>query len=227
MRSIKKEVLKANKWIIDKGLVSLTWGNVSYYDRDTSVVYIKPSGADLNLLSIDEISSVRMDETLISGRKPSVDLPTHLEIYKNFSDINSIVHTHSKYATIFAQAQKSIPCLGTTHADYFFGEIPCIRHPTENEVTENYEKYTGKTIAKFYKMSGLSYNDVAACLISGHGSFVWGNTIENALQHSFILELVAEMAYKTLLFNPQSTLEKFIINKHFLRKHGDKSYYGQ
>jgi|TARA_R110000824_G_scaffold101327_3_gene240704 L-ribulose-5-phosphate 4-epimerase len=227
MTSFKKEVLEANRWMVNKGLVSMTWGNLSYCDRNTNRVYIKPSGVDLNLLNEKDISCVDLNGVLISGKSPSVDLPTHLEIYKSFMGICSIAHTHSKYATIFAQSQKSIPCLGTTHADYFFGEIPCIAYPTTEEVVKNYEKYTGAAIIKFYKMQDIGYNDIPACLLAGHGPFVWGNTVDKAIEHAYVLELVAEMAYKTLLLNPESTLEKFIIDKHFLRKHGDKGYYGQ
>ena len=227
MASIKQQVLDANRKIVEMGLVSLTWGNVSFRNTSTGRIYIKPSGVNLQDLLPSEISCTRLDGTLISGKKPSVDLPTHLELYRECPEINSVIHTHSKYATIFAQSSRSIPCLGTTHADYFFGNIPCISHPNANAVREEYEKNTGASIIKFYKANNISYNDMAACLIDGHGPFVWGTSIKVSVERAHVLELVAEMAHKTLLLNPDAFLEVFITKKHFLRKHGNKSYYGQ
>ncbi|HBY68779.1 MAG TPA: L-ribulose-5-phosphate 4-epimerase [Flavobacteriaceae bacterium] len=227
MNLIKKDVLMANRWIVEKGLVDLTWGNVSYCDRDNQLIYIKPSGVKLSSASPGDISCIDFQENLIDGLKCSVDTPTHVEIYKAFDDTRCVIHTHSKYATIFAQANMEIPCLGTTHADYFYGNIPCVPCPNHTEIESAYEKFTGKSITSFYNEKNIVYNEVQACLVSGHGPFVWGNTIEKALENAQVLEIVAEYAYKTLMLNKESYLPQYILNKHFLRKHGAKKYYGQ
>lgn len=227
MQSIESLVLGANKWIVDKGLVKLTWGNVSFYDRDKGKVYIKPSGVNLSIATDDQVSCVDICGNILSGLRPSVDMPTHLEIYKVFENANCVVHTHSKYATIFAQAALPIPCLGTTHSDYFYGDIPCIPHPLGKEVSENYEINTGRIICEFYKKQGISPKSVQACLVSGHAPFVWGSNIEDALENAYVLEIISEYAYKTLMLNPESSLSKEILEKHFFRKHGSEKYYGQ
>ena len=227
MQSNESRVLDANRWIVDKGLVKLTWGNVSFYDRDKRKVYIKPSGVNLSSVIDDQVSCVDISGNIISGLKPSVDMSTHLEIYKIFENTNCVVHTHSKYATIFAQANRSIPCLGTTHSDYFYGDIPCIPHPLGKEVSENYETNTGRIICEFYKKQGISPENVQACLVAGHGPFVWGQNIESALENAHVLEIVSEYAYKTLILNSKSTLSGEILDKHFFRKHGSEKYYGQ
>ena len=222
------EVLNANKWIVDKDLCMLTWGNVSYMDRDKSVVYIKPSGADLNSISPDDISQVSFDdEKLIGGLKPSVDTKIHLELYRNFEEVKAVVHTHSLHATSFAQASKGIPCLGTTHADYFFGEIPCVPQPTPEMIVEDYERHTGKCIANYFLKHNISSSSVPAALVEGHGVFCWGKTLKNALENAMIVEKIAEMALITLSLNPNSELSSYVLYKHFLRKHGGASYYGQ
>ena len=156
-----------------------------------------------------------------------MDTPTHLEIYKSFDDVRCVIHTHSRYATIFAQAASEIPCLGTTHADYFYGNIPCVDCPTKREVDRNYEEYTGKSITSFHIQNNIDYNSMQACLVAGHGPFVWGKTIDSALENAKVLEIIAELAHKTLSLNKNSYLPRYILNKHFLRKHGDKKYYGQ
>ena len=232
------EVLRANKWLVDKELCILTWGNVSYLDRDESILYIKPSGANLDELSPKQISQVSYETNeLLGGLSPSVDTPTHLELYKQFGSrhqvpygVNSIVHTHSVYATAFAQAGSPIPCLGTTHADYFFGEIPCVPQPTEEEVEEDYEKNTGKCIANYFISNGINPMEVPAALVQGHGVFCWGKTIEDALEISMIVEKVAQMASITLSMLPLRTcggLSPYLLKKHYLRKHGTNNYYGQ
>ena len=208
MYSIKEEVLSANKWIVEKGLVQLTWGNVSFCDREQGLVYIKPSGVKLSSASPADVSCVDFKNNLLSGWKCSVDTPTHLEIYKSFEEATCIIHTHSRYATIFAQAARSVPCLGTTHADYFYGDIPCIPCPTFPEVQEDYEKYTGINITSFYKDNNIDYNNIQACLIAGHAPFVWGRSIESALENAYVLEIVCEYAYRTLSLNSESHLSR-------------------
>ena len=223
----KKQVLEANKWIVDKGLAQLTWGNVSYFDRNEGKIFIKPSGVNLSEAKPNDISEITINGFLVSGKKPSVDTPTHLEIYNNFEQVNCVIHTHSKYCTIFAQSNTSIPCLGTTHADYFYDEIPCIKHTDLNHTLKNYEKNTGKNICEYYKVNKINPLFVGACLVRGHGVFCWGKDIKSTLERAFVAEILAEMAYKTLLLNPSVDFEKHILDKHFLRKHGDKKYYGQ
>ena len=226
MKTLEKQILEANRWIVDKGLVELTWGNVSAKDFSNQTICIKPSGIQLSTANIQDMSVVDSSGALLSGKKPSVDLPTHLELYNVFPEIGCVVHTHSKYATIFAQASTPIPCLGTTHADYFYGEIPCVPHPSSDKM-DAYEVNTGKIIGEHFHNNSLNYEQIAACIVDGHGPFVWGKTIEKALKNAYVLEIVAEMAYKSLILNSKSNLNQFIIDKHFLRKHGEQKYYGQ
>ena len=223
----KEKVLEANRYLFTSGLVSVTWGNVSYIDRESSVVYIKPSGVDLFEANSQHISKVNTTGTHISGKKPSVDTPTHLEIYKEFSEVGSIVHTHSKYATIFAQANKNISCMGTTHADYFDGTIPCISCPSAEDVKGEYEANTGKAIISHFINAGTDPMRIPAVLVSGHGPFCWGESTEEALENAYVLEKVAEMAYKTLVLSGNHRLPEYILRKHFDRKHGEEKYYGQ
>jgi len=224
---LKKHVLEANRWIVKENLVKLTWGNVSYYDREKDLIYIKPSGVDLNSIFPEHISVTTGNGHCIGGQRPSVDLPTHMAIYKYFEEINCIVHTHSKYSTIFAQANKKIPCLGTTHADYFYGDIPCIPHPIEEDVLRDYEASTGRMVGEYYFNNKISYSEIPSCLIGGHGAFSWSDTIPSALEIAKVTEIVAEMTYKTLMLNSKASLEEFILSKHFLRKNGENKLYGQ
>mgnify|MGYP003117542683 FL=1 len=225
--SVKKMVLEANQWIVSTGLVSLTWGNVSALSTDRQRVIIKPSGIDLKTATPEDMSELSLSENYISGKKPSVDTPTHVCLYHNFKNIGSVVHTHSKYATIWAQAYKNIPCFGTTHADYFDGSVPCIRPPTPKKVKDNYETYTGYCIVEYFEDKKIDPLRVPGALIGGHGVFCWGETVEKALENAFVLEKVAEMAYHTRLLGHKRSLPKYILRKHFDRKHGDKKYYGQ
>ena len=227
MNKYKQEILSANKWIVDKGLVELTWGNVSFYDSSQGLVYIKPSGVKLEATHPQDISCLDCGGTLVSGLKASVDTPTHIKIYENFDGVHSVVHTHSKYATIFAQSGIGIPCLGTTHSDYFYGTIPCVPHPKGVQIEESYEESTGQIICDYYRKSHINPLRVQACLVSGHGPFVWGTTIKSALENAYVLEVIAEFAYKTIVLNPNAHLAENIMNKHFFRKHGSKKYYGQ
>lgn len=224
---LKQQVLNANKWIVEKKLVELTWGNVSSLDSCKEKIYIKPSGVDLYSAKSDDIAVVDRSGTSISGLKPSVDTPTHLALYRGFKDLMCVVHVHSKYSTIFAQAGLDIPCLGTTHADYFYGDIPCVPHPSIEEVRGEYEMNTGNLIVEHYRKNNINYCHIPACVVSGHGAFIWGENINDTLERAFVLEVVAEMAFKTRMMNPQASLEKYVLDKHYLRKHGNKKYYGQ
>jgi len=224
---IKDKVLDANRWIVQKGLVELTWGNVSAVTTNGDSIVIKPSGIQLDSATRDDMSAVDWSGTLLSGRKASVDTPSHLQIYNAFPEIGSVVHTHSRYGTIFAQANRPIPCLGTTHADYFYGDIPCIPHPPQEEVENDYEENTGRIIGEYFDENGLNCLHVPGCVVQGHGVFAWGQTIECALENAHVLELVAEMAYKTLMLDQYSSLADFVLEKHFTRKHGKTKYYGQ
>tara|TARA_R100000008_G_C3579665_1_gene167600 strand:+ start:765 stop:1445 length:681 start_codon:yes stop_codon:yes gene_type:complete len=224
---IKDRVLEANQWIVDKGLVELTWGNVSAVATNGDSVVIKPSGVQLDTTTRDDMAAVDWDGNHLSGQKPSVDTPSHLALYNSFPEIASIVHTHSKYATIFAQAGHPIPCLGTTHADYFYGDVPCVPHPPEKEVENDYEENTGRIIGEYFSENELNCLYIPGCVVKGHGVFTWGQTIEAALENAYVLEVVAEMAYKTLMLDRYSCLADFVLEKHFGRKHGDTKYYGQ
>ena len=225
MNDVKNQILQANKWIVDKKLVFLTWGNVSL--KQESRVFIKPSGIDLEKASAEEMSEVSLNGNIISGLKPSVDIPAHLELYSGFERINSIVHTHSKYATVFAQLNRSIDCLGTTHADYFKGSIPVVPIPRWND-SESYEKTTGKAIVSYFKEKNINPLEISATLVSGHGVFAWGETLDKALENAYVLELIAEMAYLTIVVRPlPAELDSKILEKHFLRKNGNGKYYGQ
>jgi L-ribulose-5-phosphate 4-epimerase len=225
--AVKEEVLAANRWIVDQGLVKLTWGNVSALNDDKTALIIKPSGVSLDTAVADDMSLVSLNGELLSGKKPSVDTPTHLELYEYFPTIECVVHTHSKYGTIFAQANRPIPCLGTTHADYFAGHIPCIPHPDAEEIEEGYEMHTGRIIGEYFNENEIDYSHVPGCIVQGHGVFAWGETGNTAIESAYVLELVAEMAFKTLILDSYSHLADFVAEKHFSRKHGQASYYGQ
>ena len=225
--SIKKQLLSANKEIVDLGLVKLTWGNVSV--RQDNKILIKPSGVDLQNLDFNDMSIVDFNNTLLGGLKQSVDTPAHIEIYKSFHSVNAVVHTHSKYATSFAQSKTNIPCLGTTHADYFRYEIPVVG---EAKNLEKYEKSTGESIVNFFIENSIDPLEVPAALCPGHGVFAWGESIEAAVRNALVLELVAEMSYNTIVISMYSdkkapSIDSSISDKHFLRKHGKEKYYGQ
>ena len=226
------DVLNANKLIVSLGLVKRSWGNVSAVDRLQGTVVIKPSGANLEKIKASDMSSVSLlDGSHSSGFKPSVDSPTHLVLYQRFPDIGAIVHTHSRFATAFAQAKKPIKCLGTTHADYFYGTVPVVYTPSKEDVVHRYEKATGECIANYFRDKDIDPLRIPAALCPNHGVFAWGRDLEEALQNAHVLELVAEMAYYTQgicgLNSPVFKLRQDILDKHFLRKHGDGKYYGQ
>jgi len=234
LETMLKKLIKTNQALINEGLVILTWGNASCRTKSGDRMYIKPSGVPFEELMTRDIATVDLKTGRhLKGKKPSVDTPTHLALYNAFPAINSIVHTHSKYCTIFAQAKLDIPCFGTTHADYFYGPIPVVEDLTEEEIQTDYEKNTGLKIIDHFTTRNISPMSVKAALSPAHGVFVWGSSMEEALECAIVLENIAEMAYKTLVltrpmrYNRTVTCDSALLDKHFLRKHGDKKYYGQ
>ena len=227
LKGLKQKVLQANRDLVKYNLVTLTWGNVSGIDHKENLVVIKPSGVDYDKLKPEDMVVVDLNGKIVEGKlRPSSDTPTHIELYKNFKNIGGIAHSHSMYATIFAQACKEIPCYGTTHADHFYGAIPVTRFLTEKEVEENYELNTGKLIIE--RFMDLDPVATPGVLLAGHAPFTWGNSPAESVRNNLILERVAEMAFATLQLNPDlKALPKHIIKKHFMRKHGPDAYYGQ
>lgn len=225
--ALKKRVYEANLDLPRYGLVVFTWGNVSEIDRDLQVVAIKPSGVEYSSMNVDDIVVVDLDGRVVEGTlKPSSDLATHLELYKAFSDIGGIVHTHSRWATIFAQAQKAIPCFGTTHADYFYGDIPCTRPLSDAELKSEYEKNTGLVIIETFK--SIKATDVPGVVVGSHGPFTWGKDGHEAVHNAVVMEEVAMMAWHTMQLSPsQKAIPQTLLDKHYLRKHGKNAYYGQ
>lgn len=226
LEELKREVYEANRMLPQYGLVTFTWGNVSGIDRETGIVAIKPSGVPYEELSPEKIVLVNSEGQVVEGTlRPSSDLETHLELYRNFPKIGGVVHTHSTFATSFAQAQKSIPPLGTTHADTFCGAVPCTRKLTAEEINGDYEKNTGKVIIE---TSENFYEQIPAVLAAGHGPFAWGATPKKAVENIAVLEEIAKMAVYTLQLTPQAEeVSRALLEKHFFRKHGENAYYGQ
>ena len=224
---MKTEVLNKNKELILLGLVIDTFGNASA--KDGSSILIKPSGVDLSLISKNDISVVEINSgKLLSGKSPSSDTPTHLELYRSFPQLGGITHTHSPYATAWAQAGNSIPCLGTTHADYWRGEIPVTRPMTDQEISGDYEKETGKIIVETIKELCLDPLECPGILVMHHGPFTWGKTIEEAVNNAEALEYIAKLAWMTRQLNQSiPAISTSLHSRHFTRKHGPKSYYGQ
>lgn len=226
LEKLKKDVFDANLELVNRGLVVYTWGNVSGIDREQGLVVIKPSGVPYEKMTADDMVVLDLDgKVLTSKLKPSSDTPTHLYLYKHFPEIGGVVHTHSEWATSWAQAGMSIPAFGTTHADYFYGPIPCSRKLTEEEINGKYEEETGKVIVETFK--GIDPNAVPAVLVSGHGPFTWGTSASNAVHNAVVLEEVAKMAHHTISLNKVKPLDQFLLNKHYYRKHGPGAYYGQ
>lgn len=229
LEALKKRVYDANMALVEYNLVIFTWGNVSEYDVETGLVGIKPSGVDYNSLKPEDIVLVNLDGEVMEGHyKPSSDTATHIEIYKHFKDVRGVVHTHSPWATSFAQAGKPIKALGTTHADYFYGDIPCTRPMTAAEITDEYEKNTGKVIVETFET--INPNEIPGVIVHEHGPFAWGKSPEDAVHNAVVMEEVAKMAYRTqmiLASEMNNALQKELLDKHFLRKHGNKAYYGQ
>lgn len=226
LEELKKRVYEANMDLPKYNLVKFTWGNVSEIDREKGLFVIKPSGVDYDKLTPDDMVVVDLEGNVVEGRyKPSSDTPTHVELYKAFSKIGGIVHTHSTYATSFAQAGRNIPCYGTTHADSIYGDIPCSRNLTEEEINEAYEKNTGKVIIETFEK--LDYMATPTILCKNHGSFSWGENAKKAVYNAVVLEEVAKMAILTEMINKEvKEAPKCIQDKHYNRKHGKNAYYG-
>lgn len=228
LEQLKQEVFEANLQLPHYQLVTFTWGNVSGIDRERGLVVIKPSGVDYVGMTAEDMVVVDLAGKVIEGKyKPSSDTPTHLELYKTFGEVGGIVHTHSRWATIFAQSGRSIPALGTTHADDFYGAIPCARPLTKAEIEGEYEKETGKVIAE--EFAGKNPMAIPAVLVSGHGPFAWGKDAHSAVHTAVVLEEVAMMAWHTQMLTGRTDAQipQELLDKHYLRKHGAGAYYGQ
>lgn len=225
IKELKERVLEANLMLPKYGLVTFTWGNVSEYDRESGLVAIKPSGVEYDRMTVDDIVVLDLDGNKVEGKlNPSSDTPTHLELYRNFEGIGGVVHTHSRHATAFAQAHMGIPPLGTTHGDYFYGEIPCTRVMTPEEIKGDYELETGKVIVECCP----NYKTIPAALVANHAPFVWGKDGMEAVHNSVVLEELSAMAWITLTLDPKTkNMSQEILDKHYLRKHGENAYYGQ
>ncbi|MCX6329857.1 MAG: L-ribulose-5-phosphate 4-epimerase [Bacteroidia bacterium] len=226
LERLKQSVFKANLDLVKEGLVIHTWGNASGRDKKTGYIVIKPSGVSYKKMKEDDMVVLDPDGKVIEGKyKPSTDAPTHLLFYKTWNSIGGIVHTHSTYATSWAQAGKSIPPFGTTHADHYYGAVPCSRKLTQKEVEKNYEINTGKVILETMKK-----NDplaVPSVLVNNHGPFCWGTDTEDAVYNAVALEEIARMAFYTVLLGKKEPVDKYLLDKHFKRKHGTDAYYGQ
>ena len=227
LEQLKQEVFEANLALVKHGLVIFTWGNVSALDRDKGLMVIKPSGVSYDEMKVDDMVVVSMaDGKVVEGSlKPSSDTPTHLVLYREFAGVNAIVHTHSTYATSWAQSCKPIPALGTTHADHFYGAVPCTRLLTKKEIRENYEVETGNVIVETFKE--IDPESIPGVLVAGHGPFSWGATAMKAVYNAAVLEEVAQMALHTFSLGNQTPIDQFLLDKHYLRKHGKNAYYGQ
>ncbi|WP_096438637.1 L-ribulose-5-phosphate 4-epimerase [Alteribacter populi] len=229
LEKLKKSVLEANQALPRHGLVTFTWGNVSGIARDKGLVVIKPSGVDYNDLTLDDMVVVDLDGNVVEGRlKPSSDTPTHVYLYRNFSTIGGIVHTHSSWATSWAQAGKNLEALGTTHGDYYYGAVPCTRKMTEDEIQMEYEKETGKVIVETFREQNLDPVALPGVLVNGHAPFNWGKNPNDAVHNAVVLEEIAKMAVVTYQIAPSTPrMDQALLDKHFLRKHGQNAYYGQ
>ncbi len=229
LEELKQKVCAANLDLVKHGVVLFTWGNVSARDPETGLVVIKPSGVAYEVMQPDDMVVVDMDGNIVEGcLRPSTDLPTHLELYKADARIGGVVHTHSTYASAWAQAGRAIPFYGTTHADYFHGEIPCTRSLTAEEVAEAYEKNTGTVIRETFTEGGYDWIGTPGVLVRNHGVFSWGKDAAQAVYHAVVIEAVAKMAVETERINPAVTpAPDYLLEKHYQRKHGKNAYYGQ
>ena len=226
LEKLKNIVFKANLDLVDKGLVIHTWGNVSGKDFKSGFIIIKPSGVNYESMKPDDMVVIDQEGKVVEGKfKPSTDAPTHLLLYKTYESLGGVVHTHSSYATSWAQAGRAIPPLGTTHADHFYGEVPCTRLLTKKEIESDYEINTGRIIIE--KLGAVNPLTVPSVLVNGHGPFCWGNDAENAVYNAVALEEIAKMAFYTVLLGKTEPISKFLLDKHFKRKHGSDAYYGQ
>ena len=229
LEALKKKVYEANMELPKHGLVTFTWGNVSAIDRESGLFVIKPSGVPYEELTPEDMVVMDLDGNRVEGRyNPSSDTPTHAELYRAFPEIGGVVHTHSSWATSWAQAGRSIPCYGTTHADYIYGEVPCLRTLTEAEIEDAYEKNTGLLIVNEFKKRNIDVTAVPAVLCKNHGPFAWGKDAAEAVHNAVVLEEVAKMAARTEQINPQvKPAPQELQDKHYFRKHGANAYYGQ
>lgn len=229
LQELRKRVYETNMELQRKGLVKFTWGNVSGIDRENNLVVIKPSGVKYEELTPENMVITNLDGDIIEGDlNPSSDLKTHLELYKNFPNIGGVVHTHSEEAVAWAQAGRDIISYGTTHADYFYGDIPCARSLTKEEVNSAYEKETGTVIVETFRNRNIDPKYIPGIIVRNHGPFTWGKDPEEAVYHAVVLEEVAKMARKTEQINKEvDRVDQYLLEKHFLRKHGKNAYYGQ
>ena len=224
-----QRVLNANLMLPKYDLVTFTWGNVSEIDRELGIIVIKASGVEYSIMNEAHMVVTDLEGTVLEGTlNPSSDLPTHVELYKEFPDIKGIVHTHSTFATSFAQANMNLKCMGTTHADNFYGDVFCSREMTDEEITTDYEKNTGVVIAEEFKKRNIKAVDLPGVLVANHGPFVWGKDALDAVHNAKVLEEVAKMNYYALTLNDSAgSIQKELLDKHYLRKHGANAYYGQ
>ncbi len=226
LSDLRYEVCKANLDLVKYGLVIFTWGNVSAVDRSKGFVVIKPSGVSYDDMKPEDMVILDMNGKLVEGSlKPSSDTPTHLVLYNAFPTVGGIVHTHSEWATSWAQAGKGIPCYGTTHADYFYGEIPCTRVMSTKEIGSDYERETGNVIVECFR--NINPAEVPGVLVNNHGPFAWGDSAGDAVHNAVVMEEVAKMAFRTRVLNDVAPISRVLLDKHYLRKHGDDAYYGQ
>lgn len=226
LHKLKEQVYEANIRLKKEGLITLTWGNVSQIDRESGLVVIKPSGISYDIMKPEDMVVVDLDGNKVDGKwNPSSDLPTHLELYRAFAEIGGVTHTHSRWATIFSQAGFKIPMLGTTHADAFYGDVPCTRKLTNDEIAGDYEKETGKLICEtFMNVDPMS---IPGVLVNSHGPFTWGKDAAKSVENAIILEEVAMMAWHAMKLNENATFQQELADKHYFRKHGPDAYYGQ
>lgn len=229
MDSLIQETLAANLALPEHQLVVFTWGNVSAIDRELGLVVIKPSGVPYDRLEARHMVVLDLDGKVINGTyRPSSDTATHLELYRKFPSVQGIVHTHSRWATIWAQAGRDLPAFGTTHADYYYGTVPCTRKLSQSEIEKDYELNTGKVIIETFKERGVKASDIPGVLVDGHGPFTWGKNAADAVHNAVVLEECAMMAWHSLMLQPDlSALDQHLLDKHYLRKHGKNAYYGQ
>jgi L-ribulose-5-phosphate 4-epimerase len=229
LEELKELVCNANKELPKYGLVTFTWGNVSAIDRSKGLIVIKPSGVEYDELKNEQMVVVDMEGKIVEGKlNPSSDTATHIELYKASSKIGGVVHTHSTFATIFSQANLDVPAFGTTQADYIFGDVPCTRRMTEAEINGEYEKETGKVIVETFINRNINFAQIPAVVVANHGPFSWGKDAFEAVHNAVVLEEVSKMALNTMLLNNHAPhIQQVLLDKHYLRKHGDNAYYGQ
>ena len=229
LEKLKEEVCRANLLLPKYGMVTFTWGNVSAIDRESGLFVIKPSGVEYDVMKPEDMVVVDLEGNVVEGRyRPSSDTPTHLVFYREFPNIGGVVHTHSTFAVGWAQAGRDIPALGTTQGDYFYGDVPCTRKMTPEEIAGEYELETGNVIVEEFRRRSIDPDQMPGVLVHSHGPFTWGTDAENAVHNAVVLEEVAKMAFLSRMINPQAErMQQELLDKHYLRKHGPGAYYGQ